>query len=139
MPLGEGNTWSGWSDAAKRVYQIQQQKGGRKNVFIFSNGYKSASLLKFYLPDHQDTYAENIYGRPALQFDIWGTPDSLKGKSALYVIDDRREYKDDLQYVRKVFDSVELIKTLEYKFLNRWHTRSIFIYEAKNYHGPVHQ
>ena len=139
MPLGEGNTWSGWSDAAKKVYQIQQQKGGRKNVFIFSNGYKSASLLKFYLPDHQDTYAENIYGRPALQFDIWGTPDSLKGKNALYVIDDRREYKDDLQYVRKVFDSVELIKTLEYKFLNRWHTRSIFIYEAKNYHGPVHQ
>ncbi len=139
MPLGEGNTWSGWSDAAKKVYQLQQQKGGRKDVFIFSNGYKSAALLKFYLPDHQDTYAENIYGRPALQFDIWGTPDSLKGKNALYVIDDRREYKDDLKYVRKVFDSVELIKTLEYKFLNRWHTRSIFIYEAKNYHGPVHQ
>ena len=135
MPLGEGNTWSGWSDAAQKVYRLQQQKGGRKQVFIFSNGYKSAALLKFYLPDHQDTYAENIYGRPALQFDIWGTPDSLIGKNALYVIDDRKEYKDDLKYVKKYFDSVRLIRKFEYKFLDRFHTRTIYCYEAKNYHG----
>ncbi|MHB2156211.1 ArnT family glycosyltransferase [Calditrichota bacterium GD2] len=137
MPLGEGNTWSGWSDAAPKIHALQQKMGGRKKVFIFSNGYKSAALLKFYLPDHQDTYAENIYNRPALQFDIWGTPDSLIGKNALYVIDDRREYKDDLKYVRKYFDSVELIEQFEYKFLDRFHTRTIYCYEAKNYHGPA--
>ncbi len=135
LPLGEGNTWSGWSDAASKIYDLQKKMGGRKKVFIFSNGYKSAALLKFYLPDHQDTYAENIYHRPALQFDIWGTPDSLKGKNALYVIDDRKEYKDDLKYVRQYFDSVTLIGKFEYKFLNRFHTRTIYCYEARNYHG----
>ncbi len=135
VPLGEGNTWSGWKDASQKIYGLQQQMGGRKQVFIFGNSYKSASLLKFYLPDHQDTYAQNIYGRPALQFDIWGTPDSLKGKDALYVFDDRKEYKNDLQFVRQYFDTVFVKATYQYMFANRWHTRTIYCYEARNYHG----
>ncbi len=135
MPLGEGNTWSGWKDAAKKIYKLQQIMGGKQKTFIFANSYKSASLLKFYLPHHQDTYAQNIYGRPALQFDIWGIPDSLKGKNALYVFDDRKEYKNDLKYVKQYFDTVYVKSRFEYKFMNRWHTRTIYCYEAKNYHG----
>ncbi len=135
VPLGEGNTWSGWRDASQKIYRLQQKMGGKKRTFIFANSYKSASLLKFYLPDHQDTYAQNIYGRPALQFDIWGTPDSLKGKDALYIFDDRKEYKNDLQFVRQYFDTVFVKATYRYTFLNRWHTRTIYCYEARNYHG----
>ena len=135
MPLGEGNTWSGWKDASRKIYRLQQEMGGRKETFIFANSYKSASLLKFYLPDHQDTYAQNIYGRPALQFDIWDTPDSLRGKNALYVFDDRKEYKNDLRFVKQYFDTVFVKRKFEYRFLNRWHTRTIYCYEARNYHG----
>ena len=135
MPLGEGNTWSGWKDASRKIYRLQQEMGGRKKTFIFANSYKSASLLKFYLPDHQDTYAQNIYGRPALQFDIWDTPDSLRGKNALYVFDDRKEYKNDLRFVKQYFDTVFVKRKFEYRFLNRWHTRTIYCYEARNYHG----
>ncbi len=135
ITLGEGNTWSGWNDAAKKVHRLQQKMGGQKHVFIFANSYKSASLLKFYLPDHQDTYAQNIYGRPALQFDIWGTPDSLKGKNALYIFDDRKEYKNDLRFVAQYFDTVFVKTKFEYTFMNRWHTRTIYCYEARNYHG----
>ena len=135
LPLGEGNTWSGWRDAAQKVYRLQLQSGGRKASFIFANSYKSASLLKFYLPGHQNTYAQNIYGRPALQFDIWGVPDSLTGKNGWYVFDNRREYKSDLKYLRDYFDRVELVKKLEYTFLNRYPTRTIYIYFAENYHG----
>ncbi len=135
MPLGEGNTWSGWKDASRKIYRLQQEMGGRKKTFIFANSYKSASLLKFYLPDHQDTYAQNIYGRPALQFDIWDTPDSLRGKNALYVFDDRKEYKNDLRFVKQYFDTVFVKRRFEYRFLNRWHTRTIYCYEARNYHG----
>ncbi len=135
IPLGEGNTWSGWQDAAHKIHQLQQQMGGKKKVFIFANSYKSASLLKFYLPDHQDTYAQNIYQRPALQFDIWGTPDTLKGKNALYVFDDRHEYKNDLKFVKQYFDSLYLKQKFEYRFLNRWHTRTIYCYEARHYRG----
>ncbi len=135
IPLGEGNTWSGWKDAAQKIYNLQQKSGGKSDYFIFANSYKSASLLKFYLPDHQDTYAENIYGQPALQFDIWGTPDSLKGKNALYVFDDRREYKNDLKFVKQYFDTVFFKTKFEYKFLDRFRTRTIYCYEARNYHG----
>jgi len=136
IPLGEGNTWSGWQDATQQIYQLQKEKGGREECFIFANSYKSASLLKFYLPEHQDTYAQNIYGRPALQFDIWGLPDSLLGKNALYVFTDRHEYRNDLKYVRQVFDKVTLLKTFEYRFAGNIHTRTIYCYFAENYHGP---
>jgi len=137
IPLGNGNTWSGWKDAAKKVYRIQEQHGGKKNVFIFCNGYKAASLMKFYLPDQQNTYAENIYGKRALQFDYWGIPDSLTGKDAIYVRSNRTEYSPDLKEIKKYFDEVTEIDTFNYKFFNGKSARKIICYYAKNYKGKA--
>lgn len=134
IPLGEGNTWSGWQDAAKQVFEIQKELGGKDKVFIFSNSYKGASLMKFYLPDQQDVYAQNVYKEPALQFDFWPLPDSLEGKDALYIFSNRREYPNDLMKVRRYFDEVNLLKTFEYQFFGE-KTRTIFCYLAKNYHS----
>ncbi len=136
IPLGEGNTWSGWKSAAQGIYKLQKEKGGKNKCFLFANSYKSASLLKFYIPDQQETYAQNIYGRPALQFDIWGKPDSLSGKDALYVFTDRREYKNDLKYVWACFDTLMLLKKFEYTFTKNIHVRTIYCYYAQNYHPP---
>ncbi len=133
MPLGEGNTWSGWQDASQKIFTQQQKLGGQKKCFIFANSYKSASLLKFYLSDQQDTYAQNIYDRPALQFDIWGKPDSLSGKDALYICTNRHEYKKDLKYIRPFFDSVELLTKFKYRFAKKYDVRTIYCYYAKNY------
>ncbi len=135
IPLGNGNTWSGWEDAAEKVYKIQQERGGNGKIFIFSNGYKAASLMKFYLPDQQNTYAENIYGKRALQFDYWGIPSKLKGMDALYVRSNRTEYDADLKEIKKYFDSVEELKTFEYKFVTGKSARKIICYYAKNYKG----
>lgn len=134
VPLGEGNNWSGWQDAGPRIYEIQSRFGGRDRCFIFSNSHKSASLLKFYLPDHQETYAQNILEKPALQYDIWGVPDALQGKDALYVYSDRREYDDDLEKLEEYFDDVSLVAAFEYQFLDSAPVRKIFCYLAKNYH-----
>lgn len=134
FPLGEGNTWSGWKETANKVFQFQNQLGGKDSVFVFSNSYKGASLLKFYLPDQQDTYAENIYGKHGLQFEYWNSLESLKGKNAIYVHDNRREYGNDLKYIKKYFDSIEPLDTLTSTFLNST-TRKIYCYLAKNYHG----
>ena len=136
IPLGNGNTWSGWEDAAQQIYEIQEEKGGSDDCFIFTNGYKSASLIKFYLPDQQNTYAENIYGKRALQFDYWGIPENLIGKNALYVRSDRSEYSPDLNEIKKHFDSVTELKTFDYKFINGKSARKIYCYYAKNYKGP---
>ncbi len=136
VPLGEGNTWSGWEDAAQKIKEIQKEKGGAKECFLFANSYKSASLLKFYLKDeNQETYSANIFGGDGLQFGIWGVPDSLKGKNALYVFTDRREYKPQLKKVAKYFDSLEKVAEFEYKFANKIHVRTIYCYYAQNYHG----
>lgn len=135
VPLGEGNTWSGWEDAAVNIYELQQERGGEGNCFLFGNSYKSASLLKFYLPDQQNTYAENIYGKRGLQFDYWGIPDDLIGKDALYVFSNRREYKNNLEIVRNYFEKVTLLKEYKYSFFGGKETRVIYCYEAKNYFG----
>lgn len=135
IPLGNGNTWSGWEDAAEKVYKIQQERGGNEKIFIFSNGYKAASLMKFYLPDQQNTYAENIYGKRALQFDYWGIPQNLIGKDALYVRSNRTEYDADLKEIKKYFDEVVELETFEYKFITGKSARKIICYYAKNYKG----
>ncbi|MEN8191753.1 MAG: glycosyltransferase family 39 protein [Bacteroidota bacterium] len=133
IPLGNGNTWSGWEDAAQEIHKIQDKYGGPSNCFIFTNGYKSASLIKFYLPDQQDTYAENIYGKRALQFDYWGIPDELIGKNALYIRSDRTEYSADLKEIGQHFDKVTKLKVFDYKFINGKSARKIYCYYAENY------
>jgi len=135
IPLGDGNTWSGWKETAVHVADIQKEKGGKDNVFVFANSYKTASLLKFYLPEEQEVYAQNIYGQPALQFDIWGLPPSLKDKDALFIITDRGEYKSDLKLVEKYFDGIDLILEKDFMFNSKQKARTIYCYYAKNYRG----
>ncbi|MCX5842265.1 MAG: glycosyltransferase family 39 protein [Deltaproteobacteria bacterium] len=134
IPLGEGNTWSGWKDAAQNIQTLQQKSGGVEKCFIFTNSYKSAALLKFYLPDQQDTYCKNVYGQPALQFAFWPLPNNLAGKDAIFVFDNRKEYNNDLDKVNPYFDSIELLQKFEYKFLNKYSARTIYCYYARNYH-----
>ena len=134
IPLGEGNTWSGWRDATQKIAVIQKELGGKENVFIFANSYKAASLLRYYLGDNQDVYAQNIYQQPALQFEIWGIPDSLRGKDAIYVFSDRYEYQGNLNLVAEFFERVIPAGEFEYTFMGTKKVRIISCYYAKNYH-----
>ena len=135
VPLGEGNTWSGWQQAASEVSIIQDslQIQGENN-FIFSTNYKASSLLKFYLPGHPRTYAQDIIGRPALQFDIWPKTQDLKGKTGILVVDDRREYRFKAQQVSPYFGSLEQVRSLQINHFNR-PVRHIDIYLCRGYTG----
>jgi hypothetical protein len=135
IPLGEGNTWSGWQESAQKIHQIQNKMGGEKNTFIFANSYKSAALLRFYLPEDQEVYAQNIFGEPALQFDIWGIPDSLKGKDALFVFTDRYEYGKSFEILNPYFSEIVQLDQFDYYFMEKYKTRTIYCYLAKNYVG----
>ena len=136
FPLGEGNTWSGWKDASKKIHHIQKDLGGKDKCFVFTNGYKSASLIRFYLQDRQETYAQNIFGEFALQFDIWGVPDSLLGKNGLYVFSDRKEYHKGIDKLKPYFDEITPVTKFDYDFGGMLKTRSIYCYLAQNYHKP---
>jgi len=136
IPLGEGNTWSGWRESAQEIGQIQQERGGEKTTFLFTNSYKSAALLRFYLPQDQEVYAQNIFGEPALQFDIWGIPDSLQGKNALFVCTDRYEYGGGTENLNPYFEEINLVEKFDFFFMDSVKTRSIICYEAMEYKGP---
>jgi hypothetical protein len=135
MPLGEGNTWSGWQESAQKISSIQQQMGGKNKIFIFTNSYKSSALLRFYMPVDQEVYAQNIFGQPALQFDIWGLPDSLKGKDALFIFTDRYEYGQNLEIVKPYFREISELEQMHFYFNGEKRIRTIFCYLAKGYVG----
>lgn len=135
VPLGEGNTWSGWKQAALDVKDVQDSlKTEGQNPFIFSTNYKASSLLKFYLPDQPRTYAQDIIGRHALQFDIWPKEEELKGRTGLLVVDNRREYRFKSKKVTPYFDAVKKVRSIKIENFGKL-VRKIDIYECSNYHG----
>ncbi|MCF7824288.1 MAG: glycosyltransferase family 39 protein [Candidatus Marinimicrobia bacterium] len=135
VPLGEGNTWSGWKTATEEVSGIRDslETKGEMN-FIFSTNYKASSLLKFYLSDQPRTYAQDIIGRPALQFDIWEKPDSLIGKTGILVVDDRREYRFRRARLEPYFRDIEKVRSVKIENFGQA-VRQIDIYLCKQYVG----
>ncbi len=85
IPIKSDDTWFGWKQLANRLEAIQKTY---PNTFIFSaDGYKTSAELSFFLP--QKIYAQNIFEKPALQFDYVGTKVLLlAGKNALFVDSD---------------------------------------------------
>ncbi len=135
VPLGEGNTWSGWKQAANEVNALQDSlKAEGDNPFIFSTNYKASSLLKFYLPDQPRTYAQDIIGKHALQFDVWPKEEKLKGRTGLLVVDNRREYRFKSKKITPYFGDVKKLKTIRIENFGKL-VREIDIYQCSDYKG----
>ena len=72
-----------WPINSPRVAKVEQQvraEGGQ--AFIFSPNYKISSLMRFYLPGQPRTYAQDIYGDKALQFDYFPLDDETAAACA---------------------------------------------------------
>ena len=135
VPLGEGNTWSGWKQAATEAQMVQDSLHSvGEEAFIFSTNYKASSLLKFYLSGNPQTYAQEIIGKPALQFDIWKHEQDLRGQIGILVVDDRREYKFKSTKIAPYFENVEKVRQIHIKNFGD-SVRKIDIYLCKNYLG----
>ena len=135
VPLGEGNLWSGWKEAAVRVAQLQAALRARgEDSFVFSPGYKISSMLEFYLPGQPRTYAQDIYGQPALQFDFMPLEGDLKGATGILVVDDRRGSDVPRSVMAPYFGSIELADSFEITGFGK-HVRRIDIYRCRNYRG----
>ena len=135
VPLGEGNTWSGWKQAAHDVKAIQDSlKNEGQNPFIFSTNYKASSLLKFYLPGQPRTYAQDIVGKHALQFDIWPKEEELEGRTGLLVVDNRREYRFKSKKITPYFNDVKKLRTIRIENFGKL-VRKIDIYQCSSYQG----
>ena len=136
LPIaGDMNSWSGWDEAAMRVDKAAAQaRAEGREVFIFSPNYKISSLIRFYLPGQPRTYAEDIYGDPALQFDYFPLKSSLKGATGILVLSDQDQGELDRARLKAYFDSVELVDTVEAQAFGKV-TRRVEIYRGTNYRG----
>ena len=135
VPLGEGNTWSGWKQAAQEVDALKDSLEREGDTpFIFSTNYKASSLLKFYLPGQPRTYAQDIIGKPALQFDLWDNPEELIGQTGLLVVDNRREYRFKSKKITPYFTEVRKLRSLVIENFGQA-VRKIDIYQCSGYKG----
>ncbi len=136
LPIaGDLNTWSGWRDAAAHVAKVEQQvraEGGR--AFVFSPNYKISSLIRFYLPGQPRTYAQDIYGQKALQFDYFPLTSDLKGETGILVLSDQDQGELDLARLAPFFDRCDLADTIQTEALGK-HTRRVDIFRCTNYRG----
>ena len=133
--LGDLNSWIGWKEAAQRVDQASRdaQAEGQAS-FVFAPNYKISSLLRFHLPGQPRTYAQDIYGVRALQFDYFPLDTDLKGATGILVLSDQSNSKLDLARVAPYFDALERVDVVETKAFGRV-TRRVEIYRGTNYKG----
>jgi hypothetical protein len=133
--VGDLNSWSGWKQAALRVDQASRAARAHGQAsFVFAPNYKISSLLRFYLPGQPRTYAQDIYGSPALQFDYFPLDTDLKGATGILVLSDQANSKLDLARVAPYFDALERIDVIETQAFGRV-TRRVEIYRGTNYKG----
>jgi len=129
------NSWSGFREAGVRVDRLETAiTAGGKESFVFSPHYKTSSLIWFHRPGQQRTYAQDIYGGKALEYDYFPADRDLKGATGILVITDQAQSKLDLDRIRPYFDAVELVDVVETVFSGRV-VRRIEIYQATNYKG----
>lgn len=131
FPIEKGDTWNGWKELAGKVtYLVQEKYKGRK-VFIFSNDYKIPAELSFYTKFKDIILAENVYGKPALQFDFWFNPKQFESWDALFIFSDYNKFSD-FKILDSFFEKTELIE--EVKIIRKEKIfRKFWIYYCYNY------
>lgn len=136
LPLpGDLNIWSGWRTAAVQVDRLAAlERAQGRRVFVFSPNYKISSLLWFYRPGQERTYAQDILGRRALQFDFFPMTDDLAGATGLLVVSDQAQSAVDFDAVRSVFETLERVEVFEVGAFGR-PTRRVEIWRGTGYRG----
>jgi hypothetical protein len=136
LPLpGDLNTWSGWGEAAAHVQRQLDEARSRGNpAFVFAPNYKTASLLRWHLSGHPRTYAQDIYGAPALQFDHFPLDGDMKGATGLLVLSDQAQSRLDLARLKPYFDTLEQLDVIETRGFGR-STRRVEIWRGTGYKG----
>jgi hypothetical protein len=137
LPIpGDFNSWSGWSEAADRVDREEAAiRAQGADTFVFAPNYKISSLVWFHRSRPERTYAQDILGQRALQFDYFPPGRPLRGATGLLVISDQAQSKVDLDEVATHFATLERIAVLETGALGR-KTRTIEIWRGTDYRGP---
>ncbi|MCX7909229.1 MAG: glycosyltransferase family 39 protein [Ignavibacteria bacterium] len=131
VPIEKGDSWTGWREIANRIITLKQEYDKENKTFIFSNEYKIPAELAFYTPFKDVILAENVYGKPALQFDFWFDVREFSNWDAIFVYSDYNP-SVNLNEIEKYFSQVQFVE--EFKIIKRNKVfRKFFIYRCKKY------
>ncbi|MGB9852341.1 MAG: ArnT family glycosyltransferase [Candidatus Kapaibacteriota bacterium] len=137
FPIEKGDSWTGWRELGNRVTEMKRSFDRHHPTFIFSNEYKIPAELAFYTPFKDVILAENVYGRPALQFDLWFDVNKFYGWNAIFVYSDYNP-SVNLDEIQKYFDRVDFVEEL--KIVKKEKVfRRFYIYHCLNYKAPRKQ
>jgi len=137
LPLpGDLNIWSGWRSAAQQVDRaVAAEREAGHRAFVFSPNYKISSLIWFYRPSQERTYAQDIVVRKALQYDFFPQTEVLVGATGFLVVSNQAQSALDLDAVRPLFDHLERVDVIEVGAMGH-STRRIEIWKGTGYRGP---
>ncbi len=133
ISIGKGDTWTGWPALGKRVSELRNEMEKQNTVFVFGNEYKVCAETWFYSQGHRRTYAQNVLGQKALQFDYFPQPNPPKGADAIFVVADFEPF-GDLKLLESRFTRVR--KGTDLHIRRRGKTwRTFEIYQCYGYLG----
>ncbi len=133
--VGNLNSWSGWKETADHVARIEAARHARgERTFVFGPNYKVASLLRFHLPGQPRTYAQDIFGAPALQYDYLPQQRDLKGATGILVLADQDQARLDMGRLVPYCDALEAAEVVHTGAFGR-STRRTEIWLCRGYHG----
>lgn len=127
------DTVTGYRQVGEVVGSIAEDMPDKERLIYIGYEYKSASEMAFYLPGKPETVSNNVVGKPGLQYDYWCDPDTLIGKDAIFVYDQRNEYKE-FDRLKSLFDNVVAESPLKIYRMDRLVT-TFHIYRCYNYKG----
>lgn len=149
VPQTQGSSWSGWDEIAATAERWEEQidtaDGVEGNVFFFAGNYRDAAQLTHALRVRsgatlpadlvEPTLAENVLGRPALQFDHWSAPAAHVGQDAIFVLSRPERRQKLVDEVRPHFAAIERVDHLEIERLGiRLTTADVYV--CRSYWGP---
>ena len=156
VPAGRGSSWSGWQEVAALAdrwqHKLDAEDGKVGNAFFFAPDYRDSAqlgrslLLLWQDQDAQEqvrcdgarrppTLAQNVFGRPALQYDHWVQPETLLGQDAVLVLPRPDHRQGILAEVEPRFERMKKVETLSIETLGI-RLLEVDIYVCRGYRGP---
>ncbi len=84
-----------WGGSPAMAREVERERDALRahgvQTFVFGSQYKIASLLRFHLARHPRTFAQDIFGEPALEYDYLPRLGDLRGATGLFVTDEPLE------------------------------------------------
>ena len=157
VPAGRGSSWAGWSEVAECAERwedkIDAEDGREGNVFFFAADYRDASQLGRSLlllwreqgvhqvpeghPDcGEPVMAQNVFSRPALQFDHWVRPESRIGQDAIFVLPRPQRRTEIVTEIGRHFQAMEKVEHIPVSQFGI-NLMDVDIYVCRHYRGPL--